>query len=159
MNKKFLAKALKLIVLASALCGIVLYGYGLPQIGKEIVEKFPEFSGNYWPWLVFLWMSGIPCYGVLLLVWKISASIQNDREFSDANSRRFHKIALLAAGDAVFFFAGNLILLFLNKNHPSILLASVMVCCFGAAVAVVSEGLAVLVQKAEDLQEQSDWTI
>lgn len=159
MDKKFLAKALKLIVLASALCGMVLYGYALPQVGTSMAEKLPEFAHCRLPWLVFLWMSGIPCFCVLLVVWKIAHSIQKDMEFAASNSQRFHLIALFAAGDAVFFFAGNLLLWLLGKNHPSILIASLMICCFGAAVAVVSEGLSVLFKKAEDLQEQSDWTI
>ena len=66
---------------------------------------------------------------------------------------------MLAAADAAFFFAGNLLLLLLDMSHPAVLLASLAVVFVGVAVAVGAAVLSHLAQKAAALQEQSDLTI
>ena len=94
-----------------------------------------------------------------MLGWKIAGSIGRDRSFSEENARRLGWVSMLAAGDAAFFFAGNVLLLFLNMSHPGVLLASLGVVFAGAAVSVTAAALSHLVKKAAILQEQSDWTI
>ena len=56
-------------------------------------------------------------------------------------------------------FLGNLILTFLNMNHPGILLISLMVIFLGISVSIAAAALSHLVLKAAVLQEQSDLTI
>ena len=91
--------------------------------------------------------------------WKIAVNIGKDRSFTLENARLLQIISWLAAGDAAFFFLGNIVLFFLNMNHPGILLISLLICFAGVAVAVAAACLSHLVRKAADLQEQSDLTI
>ena len=159
MKQKSLARWLKAVLLGLALCGGVLYVLVLPAIGQEEVLLYPEFAHCFWPWLGFLWASGVPCYGVLILAWQIAGDIGRDRSFTPANARRLQWIAWLAAGDSLFFFGMNLLYGLLGMNHPGVLLGSLVVEFAGVCVAVAAGVLSHLVGKAAALQEQSDLTV
>ena len=83
----------------------------------------------------------------------------DDRSFSQENANYLKRMAYLALGDTVFFFIGNVVLLFANMSHPGVALFSLFVVFAGIAVTVASAALSHLVQKAAILQEQSDLTI
>ena len=159
MEQKKLSWWLKGIVIGIGLCGGVVYGYVLPVMGQGLVQDYPEFSGWFWPWLLFLWLTAVPCYMVLLDGWKIASEIGADRSFSTKNARLLKRISILAAGDCAFFFAGNLVFFILNMNHPSVFLASIFVILGGVAVSVAAAVLSHLVYKAAGLQEENELTI
>lgn len=159
MSKKTLASWLKAIVLGAGVCGLIIYFVIFPDYGQRLVQSVPEYGFCYWPWLIFLWLTGIPCYGVLFLGWNIACSIRKDREFTVENSRRFHWAARLIAGDAAFLVAGCVLYWLLGMAHPSMVILGFGVGLIGCAAAVVCEALAQITNKAAALQEQSDWTI
>ena len=159
MEQKTLARWLKVILIGVGLCGLVVYGAILPLYGQYIRDANPEMANCYWPWLIFLWATGVPCYIALVIGWKIAANIGLDRSFSEDNARHLKRISLLAAGDTVFFFVGNIVLLFANMSHPGVVLGSFLVVFAGVAVTVAAAALSHLVLKAALLQEQSDLTI
>ncbi len=159
MEQKTLSRWLKLVLIGVGLCGLVVYGAILPLYGQSILAVNPDMGNRYWPWLIFLWASGVPCYAALVIGWRIAGNIGRDHSFSEDNARYLKRIALLAAGDAVFFFAGNIVLLFANMSHPGVVLGSLLVVFAGVAVSVAAAALSHLVLKAALLQEQSDLTI
>ena len=159
MNQKKLSAWLKGIMIGIGLCGLIVYFIILPIFGYSMRLSYPGFAAWLWPWMAFLWMTAIPCYAALLMGWRIAANIGRDRSFSKENARLLQIIAGLAAGDSAFFFAGNIVLFFLNMNHPGIFLLSLLVCFAGISVTVAAVCLSHLVHKAADLQEQSDLTI
>lgn len=159
MEQKTLSKWLKLILLGVAICGLIVYVAVIPMYGLSLRSLYPEFSNRFWPWLLFIWISVIPCFMVLYYGWKISTNIGNDQSFTEQNASLLKSISVLSALDAGFFFVGNIVLLLLNMSHPGVVLASFVVVFVGVAVAVVSAALSHLVKKATALQEQSDWTI
>ena len=159
MEQKTLARWLKVILIGVGICGLVVYFLIIPAYGTSLVSQYPEFSGRYWPWLIFLWLTGVPCYTALVLGWKIASRIGADRSFTEDNARYLKWISWLAAGDAAFFFLGNVILLFTNNSHPGIVLFSLLIVFAGTAIAVAAAALSRLVKKAAALQEQSDLTI
>lgn len=159
MELKKLATWLKVILIGVGACGVAFLGVAAPMCGAYFRTNYPELAWGFWPWLAFLWASGVPCFAVLGIAWKIVSNIEKNQSFSLENARLFRWISRLAAGDAGFFFVGNLALLLLNISHPSVVLASLVVDFIGVAVAVAAAALAYLVGKAADLQEQSDYTI
>ena len=159
MKQKSLSLWLKAIIIGMALCGLVIFLAVLPSFGSSLVYQYPEFSNRYWPWLTFLWIAGLPCFAVLFFAWRIAESIGNDRSFSKSNATLLKWIAWMAAGDALCFFMGNVLLLLLNMSHPGVALLSLIVVFAGVCIAVAAAALSHLVLKATDLQEQSDWTI
>ncbi len=159
MEQKNLSKWLKCILLGCGICGVLIYAAVLPMMGTSLRTAYPEFSDRFWPWLIFLWITGIPCFTVLVLTWRIATNIGHDRSFSTSNAMLLKWISILAAADSCFFFVGNAVMLLLNMSHPGVVLASFAVVFAGIAIAVLSAVLSHLVQKAAVLQEQSDWTI
>ena len=159
MEQKSLSQWLKAILIGVGLCGLVVYFFIIPAYGTSLRTQYPEFANRFWPWLIFLWVTAIPCYAALVIGWKIAANIGADRSFSEDNAKYLKWIAWLAAGDAAFFFLGNNVLLFLNMSHAGILLFSLIVVFAGIAVTVAAAALSHLVKKAAALQEQSDLTI
>lgn len=159
MKLTTIEKYLKLIIIGFAVCGILVYVIFLPEVGRSLAAAYPEFAHWYTPWLVFLWMTVIPCYLVLLEAWKVAVNIGADRSFSYENGKAFKRISFYAGGDAVFFFTGNLVLWIAGYNHPGIMAAAMILVFFGFAIALASKALAQLVDNAAELQEESEWTI
>lgn len=159
MKQKTLSNWLKAIIIGAAVVGTVIYTWIIPLLGKELVSMYPEFTDCYIPWLIFLILSGIPCYAALVISWKIAANIGKDKSFSLANAKLLKGISVLAASDSAFVFLGNTLFLLLNMNHPSIILTSLFIVFLGIAISVAAAVLSHLVRKAADLQEQSDLTI
>ena len=159
MEQKSFSKWLKLILIGVAVCGLVVYALVIPMYGLSLRSLHPEFSNRFWPWLLFLWVSGIPCFMVLYYSWRIAANIGNDQSFTAQNASLLKSISVLSIWDAGFFFAGNIVLLLLNMSHPGVTIASFAVVFVGVAAAVASAALSHLTKKAAVLQEQSDLTI
>ena len=159
MEQKALSKWLKIIIVGCAICGLIIYGGIIPALGKDIAIDNQELAYCYYPWLLFIWASGIPCYIVLLLGWNISTRIGNNQSFCIENAKDLKNISILAAIDSIFVFVMNIVYLILNMNHPSIVICSLFVVFAGAVVSVVSAVLSHLIKKASDLQEQSELTI
>ena len=159
MKQDTLAKWLKLVIVGVGICGIIIYAAVIPSLARAMADAYPEFDGRQWPWLALIWATAVPCYIALALAWKIAVNIGADRSFSASSARCLKWISVLAAADSAIFFAGNIIYLLLNINHPGVVLLSLLVAFFGAAVSVASAALSHLVMKAADLQAQSDLTI
>lgn len=159
MTQKSISIWLKAIIIGVALCGLVIYVLVVPSAGQSIVAANPEFSNRFLPWLIFISLTALPCYAVLVLGWKVASNIGRDRSFTVENAKWIKAIAFLAIADAMFFFIGNVVLVLLNMSHPGIALLSLIVVFAGIAIAIAAAALSYLVKKAALLQEQSDWTI
>ena len=144
MEQKKLAGWLKAIVIGIGICGIYIYASVIPGYGEMLVR---------------LSCTAIPVYIALHFAWKIFANIGNDHSFCEVNAKYLKWISWLAGGDAAYFFLGNIILTFLNMNHPGVILYSLIVVFAGVAVSVASAALSHLVLKAALLQEESDLTV
>ena len=159
MTQRSLAKWIQGIVIGFAIVGAIFYAGIIPMIGKDIVAENPEMAYMYYPWLIFLILTAIPCYIFLVFGWKISVGIENDNSFSQSNAEYLKKMAHLALGDTVFFFMGNVILMCLGMNHPGVLLGSFMIDFVGVAVSVGCAALSHLVLNAAEMKAENDLTI
>ena len=160
MSQKSLSHWLKVILVGLALCGAVVYALVIPEAGKYLVSGAPELAPWYWPWLIFAWITAIPCCAVLVLGWKIAVNIGADRSFTLENALLLKRIALWAAGDSALVFVWNLVCFFITgMNHPAVALLLLLVVFVGVAISIAAAALSHLVRKAADLQEQSDWTV
>ena len=159
MDQKTLARWLKAVIIGTGICGLAVFLWLVPFVGKSVLEGYPEFQGWYLPWMIFLELSGLPCFGVLYFGWRIAGNIGRDRSFSMENADFLKKIAYCAAGDTIYFFIGNIVLWLCGMNHPGVLLASLVIDFVGIAVSVAAAGLSHLVEKAAKLPEESELTI
>jgi hypothetical protein len=160
MKQKTLSNWLKFIVAGVGICGLVIYLLVIPMLGKTVAAADSGvFDRMYWPWLVLIWVTGLPVYAALAFGWIIASNIGKDRSFSVENARLLKWISCLAAGDAAFFFLGNLVYLLLDWSHPGVMLLSLIVIFVGVAISVAAAALSHLVMKAVLLQEQNELTI
>lgn len=159
MNHKKTSIQLKVIIIAMAIFGLMVYSWIVPTLGQNFANMFPECAYAYWPWLIFIWATGIPCYGALIFAWNIAGRIGQDNSFSVENGISMKRIAQLAAFDGVFFFLGNLALLFAGINHPGIVIVALFATCIAMAFSVAASALSHLIMEAAALQEQSNFTI
>ena len=159
MGQKKLIKWLKFLLVLVVVCGLLLCAVVFPGIGKEMVRTSPELVDYYWPWVAFMWILFIPCFFALSFALKIFSNIEKEQAFSLENAKYMERISYLAGIDTVALIIGNILFLFLNINHPSVLLLSFLVGIVGIGIAVAAAVLSHLIQKAANLQNESDLTI
>ena len=145
MSEKSLSRWLKFIILLTSVCSAVVYFLFIPIIGHAILYDYPEMSSRFWPWLIFVLLTGVPCYLALAAFFRICIQIGKDNSFSEENARSLKHISVYALVDAMFVFLVNLVYLLLNMNHFGMFLALLIVAFAGVAIAVVAAGLSHLV--------------
>lgn len=158
MSQRSLSNWLKMMILGVGICGILICVLVFPALTDELEPLLNE----RWvcrAWLILLWITSIPCFIALGVSWRVVSNIGNDQSFTQENAGLLKRISVLAIVDAAFLFVWNMVLFFLNANHPSTLLACLFIDFVGVVIAVIFAALSHLVLKAADLQEQSDFTI
>ena len=159
MKQKSLSVWLKIIIIGVGICGLVCDILVIPELGHSMAGSDPALTRMYLPWLIYLWVCSLPCYAALVMSWIIARNIGRDRSFSVENARYMKYISVLAAADTALFFIVDIVYLFLNMNHPGVLILSLFVVFAGVAISIAAAVLSHLIAKAADLQDQSDLTI
>ena len=159
MSSRTLGFLMRVSVLAAAICGVFLCLYIIPSWGENIIYANPEFSGWFWPWLIFAWVVALPCFSVLVFVWKVSGAVMKDTVFTFLTAKWVKMGAVLLLLDAALLFIGNVILLLLGMNHPGMLLLSIIGDIFVVASALLASVLSRYLTKASVLQEETEGTI
>ena len=156
MNRLALTRRLYLILLGTALCGLLFYAVLLPYF---IWQCYPHDRFASWVCLTLLWLSAAPCYRVLFLGRRIVQNIGCDRSFCEENAHLLRKISTLAAADALYIFLANPLLILLGIYETVFLPISVITVFIGIAISVAAAAMSHLVLRAAELQKQSDLTI
>lgn len=133
MRQKELEKWLKIVIIAVALCGLVVCAVAIPWIGHVLIASDPQISDMYIPWLVMFIISAIPCYVILYLGWRVAVNIGKDRSFSLENARHIKLASKIILFDALYFFVVNVCMWRIYVNHPGgdtgSCVHSVCLCC------------------------------
>ena len=156
MNQKNLSRWVRGVLITVGVCGLAMLLWISAVTGKTtegILGGIPA------AWTVLLWCAAVPCYGVLAVGWRIAGSIGADRSFTPENAKRLVICAWLFAGDGIFFFLGNLVLLLCGTGGIGVTVLSLVPCFLAAACSVAAAALSHLVRKAAKLQEDEDFTI
>lgn len=153
MDQKKLAIWLKCISVGCALCGLALFGFILPRFLSYVAEEVPDLPHRAWQ--AFMWVLAVPCYAVLVCIWKMADEIRDDNSFSLENARLLRIIAILAGLDAALLLVGNVIFMITRHSIPTLALVSAFMCFIGLALSVGAACLSHLVHKAA-LQDDSD---
>lgn len=158
MNTKTLSRLLFVAFLGVGVLG--LGGcYGIVSFGREIAKSNPEYAYCFLPWVIFLALFALPCFLAVYFALRISLDLGNGRAFTKENVRRLKIVSRMAFFDALYFFIGNNVFLFLNMSHPGILLLALFVVFVGMVIALLAEALSQLTFGAQGLKEENDLTI
>lgn len=159
MTSKTLGKLMHASVIAAAICGLIICAFVIPFWGEEIIVANPEFGNWFWPWLIFAWIIAVPCFVILIFIWKVSSAVINETVFTIKTARWVKTGAVLLFCDVALLFFGNVILFLCNMNHPGILLLSLIAVIFAVALALLAAVLSRYITKAAILQEESEGTL
>jgi len=159
MSSRTLGLLMRLSVIAAAICGLFLCVFIIPSIGESIIGASPEYSSWFWPWAIFSWLVALPCFAILIYIWKVSRSVIQETVFTFLTAKWVMTGAVLLLGDAAFLLLGNVIFIFLGMNHPGILLIAVIGDIFAVALALLAAVLSRYLTKAAVLQEESEGTL
>lgn len=159
MEQRKMVKWLKFLVIFVALCGLILCAVVIPVVGKELSGMSPELGRYFKPWVTFVWLLAVPCFAALVHAWMIFSNIEKNKAFSMENAKHMEKISYLAGADTIALISGNIVLLILNINHPSVFLVFLMIGIIGIGISVAAAVLSHLIQKAANLQDENDLTI
>ena len=159
MEQRKMVKWLKFLVIFVAICGLILCAVVIPVVGRELSGISPELGRYFKPWVTFVWVLAIPCFAALVHAWMIFSNIEKNKAFSMENAKHMEKISYLAGADTIALISGNIVLLILNINHPSVFLVFLMIGIIGIGISVAAAVLSHLIQKAANLQDENDLTI
>lgn len=158
MSSKTLCVIVRFAAIATALCGLVLCAYVYPFWLTDILGFNPGLGGAYL-WLAFLWLSSMPCFMILLYVWKVSGAIKRDEVFTLKTASWIRNAAVLLLSDMGFFIVGSAVLLIFHMSRPAILVLSILGGIFGVSLALLASVLSRYITKAAVLQEESEGTL
>ena len=156
MTSRTFCNLVRAAVIIVAICGIVACCYVLPVLGTVIKELNPEYTNFYFPWLIFLWLTIMPCFVILVFIWKVSTAIKLDTVFTFKTASFFSICTVILFCDVGFFFAGNIVFLLLGLNHVWIMFLSLIVGIFGITLTVLMALFSRYLTKAAALQEEAD---
>ena len=159
MEQFSFSKWLKSITIAVGIIGIIIYFVLIPLWGYYKVQDYPELANCFWPWLIFSFITGIPCFLSLLEFWKICCEIGKDNSFSKENVKSLKLISQLLIIDSIILFIGNIVLYILNMSHITIVIVMFIIMFLGIAASVVSAALSHLILRAYRMKEENDLTI
>ena len=111
------------------------------------------------PWSYVLYPTSIPIFAAAVFGWLVVDSVGKDKCFTHRNARYLKAISVLAFADAAYFMAGNIVMLFMNMNHPGILFIAMFISFIGATIGIAFAALSHLTEKAALMQDDTDLTI
>lgn len=156
MSSKTLGNLMKFSVVAMSICGLFLCLLVIPAFGESIMKINPEFTNWFWPWIIFSWILAIPCFVIMVYVWKVSNSVIQETVFTFQTAKWVKAGAMLLFFDGVFLFIGSIGLFLFNMNHPGVLLIFIVVDIFVVTLALFMAILSRYLTKASILQEESE---
>ena len=149
---------MRLAVVLTTVCLVTVVAGIVPSFGRSIIVDFPEFAGWYWPWLMFAWLTTLPCLAVLCFVWRVSGAVVEDSVFTARTAGWVKTSAVLVISDAILLFTGSLVLLLAGMNHLGVVLGIFIVVVVLLALGLCAAVLARYLTRAAILQEDSEGT-
>ncbi len=159
MKQKELSIWLRVVLGVGAAFILFLALVLVPKLGQRAIEHYPELEYMYLPCLIFFWVTAILVLVFLALVWKIAVEIGRDNSFCNENANRLRICSNLALIDVILYLIAGCILGFMNLLHFSLVIAGVVICSLGTAIAVCCAALSHLTRKAADMQSENDLTV
>lgn len=156
MTQKKLSRWLHAVIIAAAVCVLLVYLWLLPMTLADLSQAYYAGAFLFIPALIF---TGLPILIALAFAWLIAREIGRDNSFSKKNAEYMKIIAALALGDVIYFQLGVIVFAFVGVTHPSVLIAAFLLDCVGLAISVCAAALSHLILKAAAIREENDLTV
>jgi hypothetical protein len=159
MKQLEMARWLKIIDGISLVCCIVLAFAVVPLLGYDMMSRYPDIAGMFWPCLIFIWLSVVPLIVIGIISWQIFIQIGRDESFCHENAARLKTISYLASIDVVAYLLASVALALMSLLPISVLLVALVVMMGSLLLAVTSATLSHLTEKAAALKAENDLTV
>ena len=159
MTQKKLSLWLRAVIIAAAVCVLLVYLWLLPITLREMWCAYCAGPFLYLSALVFTELTGVPILIALRFAWGIAMEIGRDNSFSRRNAEFMKIISALALGDVVYFQLGITVFALCGFVHPFIFIAAFLLDCVGLAISVCAAVLSHLILKAAEIREENDLTV
>lgn len=156
MPSKTLCRWCRVSIVFFALCGLAFFGLMAPAVASMLAFN-PGLLGGY-IWALFLGTTSMPCVFTLVWLWKISGLIRVDQAFSHKTARLLKRISSALLIGVVYFLIGNTTLFWADLSRPILLINSILLCIFGAALAILVGVLSSCIAKAAEWKDHDGIT-
>jgi hypothetical protein len=150
---------LKLIIILCGCFGLLFCIYIGPETGKAVLLASENLKGLYNPFVIFIWITGIPFFTALFLGWKICSEIGSDKAFTVKNANRLKTISILSMTEGVLYIGALLYIFAAGSYHASILVMLLLILFFSVVISVFTSLLSHLIRKASEIKDDNDLTI
>lgn len=147
MNRRELSIWLRGIVAIFFLLGTALFFVILPLAGRQQMIESPRLVEVFWPALVFLWLTAVPIYMILISAWRIFAEIGRDNSYCNENATRLKFISYLSMIESVLYMLALILLFVLGYTTTTVVLLCMFVVVIGVAFSVATASLSHIVEK------------
>ena len=158
MSHKGLYYRIRAAVTGAAICLVLMYSY-IGFVSFDSSHLLTDDKKRILSWFIALMGTAIPLIVAIIFAWKISCMVKEDKTFSVKTAFLLKGISNCAFIDGIYFLVVNIVMIFLDYNHPAIVIISFAAISLTLAAGMAFTALARFVQKAADLQKESDLTI
>lgn len=172
-NKK-VALLLKVMIIGFALLGIWVYGRLVPgDLEVAIIEHVNGMMANiemtdyyreyltmaYWGLTILFACTGIPCYIVLALTWKMASTLEENKPFVLENAKRLKRIAQFSLINIPLGIVCIIAFWIVLDIYSELIYIMASACLFAIPFAIVTWALSYMIEKAAEIQMENDLTI
>ncbi len=159
MANKYL-RTFKWLIMILAGSTFVLSITLLPEILSWMAWRFPEVAYLQYPALIFLWITLIGFYYMVVLVLQICSNIQDGKGFTVSNAKLFDRIAFMALLELIAYLGGFItVAVWLNEAHPSFIFALFLVAFVCLVIFGFCKVMQHLLQRVADIKEENEYTV
>ncbi|WP_242310106.1 DUF2975 domain-containing protein [Bacillus cereus group sp. BfR-BA-01331] len=159
MKQKELSLWLKLIIILCGCFGLLFCIYIGPETGRAVLLVSENLKGLYKPFVLFIWITGIPFFSALFLGWKICSDIASHQAFTVKNANRLKRISILSMTEGVLYIGGLLYIFAAGSYHTSILVILLLILFFSVVISIFTSLLSHLIREASEIKDDNDLTI
>lgn len=153
-------KMFKWLLLVVAGSTFVLSVTLLPEIASWAAWRINEIEFLQYPILIFVWLTLIGYYYIVLLVFKICSNVQSGKAFTKATAGTFDMIAIIAMIELVAYMLGFTVLsIWLMETHPVVVFMLFLVAFVCLIVFGVCKVMKHFLLRVIKIKEDNDYTI
>lgn len=138
---------------------VAVAAFYVPWLADYCAVRFSEYGYLKIPAMIFIYISTLGLYAVILQIVKICNNVQRDNIFSLDNVRCFDKISTVALLETIYFVAGAVAVTAIGAMHPAVVLCFIVVIFMAVVLMSFSRLMSSLLKKAVDIKEENDYTI
>jgi len=138
LKRRALAIELKIAITAIFAGTVAAFSFLAPNIGKAIVQMYPELDYLYVPCLAFVWITSLPLFLSFFEAWLIVGEVGKDNTYCEGNIKRFSLISKLILADVLLYTVALVATVIYGLFHPIMYLLLTILIFVGAIVSIVA---------------------